>query len=88
MSDVLSKLRVQLELQEWPNVYMYKFIVPNHPEKVEGVKQIFNDTALITLKSSKNGGFISITIEEVAIHVDMIIEKYQKASLINGIIAL
>jgi hypothetical protein len=52
------------------------------------VKQIFDDTALITLKSSKNGGFISITIEEVAIHVDMIIEKYQKASLINGIIAL
>lgn len=88
MSDVLSKLKVQLELQEWPNVYMYKFIVPNHPEKVEGVKQIFDDTAIITIKSSKNGSFISVTIEEVAIHVEMIIERYQKASLINGIIAL
>ena len=88
MSDVLAKLRVQLELLEWPSVYMYKFIVPNHPEKVEAVKILFDDTAIIKITASKNGNFISVSIEEVALHVDVIIEKYEKASLINGIIAL
>ncbi len=88
MSDVLGKLRVQLELQEWPGVYMYKFIVPNHSENIEAIKLLFDDTAIIKTTISKNGNFVSVSIEEVALHVDIIIEKYQQASLIKGIISL
>ena len=29
MDPVLEKLKIQLELQEWPDIYMFKFIVPN-----------------------------------------------------------
>ena len=54
MSDVLAKLRVQLETMEWPSVYMYKFIVPNHPEKVDAVKAMFDDSAVIKITNSKN----------------------------------
>ena len=88
MSDVLAKLRVQLETMEWPSVYMYKFIVPNHPEKVEAIKAMFDDSAVIKTNTSKNANFISVSIEVVELDVDSIIEKYTSASQIQGIISL
>jgi hypothetical protein len=88
MSDVLAKLRVQLETMEWPSVYMYKFIVPNHPEKVDAIKAMFDDSAVIKTNTSKNANFISVSIEVVELDVDSIIEKYTTASQIQGIISL
>jgi hypothetical protein len=88
MSDVLAKLRVQLETMEWPSVYMYKFIVPNHPEKVDAIKAMFDDSAVIKTNTSKNANFISVSIEVVELDVDSIIEKYTIASQIQGIISL
>ena len=80
MSDVLAKLRVQLETMEWPSVYMYKFIVPNHPEKVDAIKAMFDDSAVIKTNTSKNANFISVSIEVVELDVDSIIKKYTTAS--------
>jgi len=88
MSDVLAKLRVQLETMEWPSVYMYKFIVPNHPEKVDAIKAMFDDSAVIKTNTSKNANFTSVSIEVVELDVDSIIEKYTSASQIQGIISL
>ena len=88
MSDVLAKLRVQLETMEWPSVYMYKFIVPNHPEKVDAIKAMFDDSAVIKTNTSKNANFISVSIEVVELDVDSIVEKYTSASQIQGIISL
>ena len=88
MSDVLAKLRVQLETMEWPSVYMYKFIVPNHPEKIDAIKAMFDDSAVIKTNTSKNANFISLSIEVVELDVDSIIEKYTIASQIQGIISL
>jgi hypothetical protein len=88
MSDVLAKLRVQLETMEWPSVYMYKFIVPNHPEKVDAIKAMFDNSAVIKTNTSKNANFISVSIEVVELDVESIIEKYTSASQIQGIISL
>jgi len=88
MEETLNRLRVQLELMDWPNVYFYKFIVPNENQLVESVKSLFDDTAEITLNPSKNGRFMSVSIKEVAIDVDSILEKYKLAASIKGIISL
>jgi len=88
MSDVLEKLRVQLETMEWPSVYMYKFIVQNNPEKVDAVKAMFDDSSVIKTTNSKNGNFTSVSIELVELQVEAIIEKYTIASQIQGIISL
>jgi hypothetical protein len=32
--DIFDKLRAQLDLMEWPNLYLYKFIIPNENEKL------------------------------------------------------
>ena len=88
MEETLSRLRVQLELMDWPNVYFYKFIVPNQTELVEKVRSLFDDTSEITFNPSKNGKFMSVSIKEVAIDVDSILEKYRQAATIKGIISL
>jgi len=88
MEETLQRLRAQLEQEEWPNVYFYKFIVENHPDHVASVKAIFEEEAIITINESKNGKYVSISIKEVALHVEYILDKYRQASTIKGIISL
>ena len=67
---------------------MFKFIVPNEPEKVAKVSALFNDTALVSMHPSRKGNYISISAKELMLDVNSIIQKYQEASKINGLIAL
>jgi hypothetical protein len=88
MHDVLEKLKIQLEQQEWPDVYMFKFIVPNESEKVAQVTALFNNSTDIVMHPSKTGKYISVTAKELMIDVGSILEKYEEAALIGGLIAL
>jgi putative lipoic acid-binding regulatory protein len=88
MHHVLEKLKVQLEQQEWPDVYMFKFIVPNQSEKVAQVNALFNNSTDIVMHPSKTGKYISVTAKELMLDVDSILAKYEEAALIEGLIAL
>jgi hypothetical protein len=88
MDDVLERLKSQLELQEWPDVYFFKFIVPNAPEKIAQVSALFHDEAEITMHQSKTGKYISFSVKEMMLDVDSILDKYREAAKIEGIIAL
>jgi len=88
MSSPYDKLRVQLELLEWPNVYMFKFIVPNTPELIAKTTALFDPGADIQFHESKTGKFVSVSVKELMLNVDSIIEKYEKATTIKGLMAL
>jgi len=88
MNDPYAKLKEQLELQEWPNVYLFKFIMPNEPEKIAKITALFNDSVDLHLQPSKTGKYISIGAKELMLDVDSIIEKYKQAALVEGIIQL
>jgi hypothetical protein len=88
MHHVLEKLKIQLEQQEWPDVYMFKFIVPNESEKVAMVTALFNNSTDIVMHPSKTGKYISVTAKELMLDVDSILVKYEEAALIEGLIAL
>jgi hypothetical protein len=88
MEDVFAKLKEQLELQEWPNVYLFKFIVPNDDEKLAKVTALFNDSSDIVLHQSKNGNYTSVSVKELMLDVNSIISKYEQAALIKGVISL
>lgn len=83
-----DKLKEQLEQQEWPNVFLFKFIVTNTPEKIALTTALFDETADITFHPSKNGKFVSISAKEMMLNVDSIMAVYDKASKIEGIISL
>ncbi|AEA42282.1 DUF493 family protein [Fluviicola taffensis] len=83
-----DKLREQLELQEWPNVYLFKFIVPNTPHLLAQTTALFDETAHIQFHESSNAKFVSVSVKEMMLDVDSIIEVYNKAQKIEGIISL
>jgi putative lipoic acid-binding regulatory protein len=88
MEGVFDKLRAQLEQEEWPNVYMFKFIVPSNPEHLAKVIGLFGETAEISTQPSRNGNFVSVSIKEMMLNADSIIVIYEEASKIKGLIAL
>jgi uncharacterized protein len=69
----------------WPSLYIFKFIVPTG--KQNEVKNLFPKHTS-TEKLSKNGKYTSVTIEMMMPSSAMVIEVYQAASKIEGIIAL
>jgi hypothetical protein len=88
MSDPFLKLREQLALQEWPDVYLFKFIVPNEPEMLARATSLFGELSEMTFHESKTGKYISVSAKEVMTDVDSIIEVYIRAAEIKGLIAL
>lgn len=88
MEETLEKLKIQLELLEWPNVYLFKFIIPNQPEQIAQVTALFDETSVITFHPSSNQKYTSVSVKELMLDVDSIIEKYRKAAVIKGIISL
>jgi uncharacterized protein len=86
--DTFEKLREQLALQEWPSVYLFKFIVENTKEKLAQTTALFDSTADITFHTSSNKKYVSVSAKELMMDVDSILAKYEKAALIEGIISL
>ena len=84
------KLKKSLEdTTTFPTTYLYKFIVPNQPEKIKQAEDIFNHLgAVINTKTSSKGTYISVSIHVKMESPDQVIEKYKEAAQIEGIISL
>jgi hypothetical protein len=67
---------------------MFKFIIPADNKKQALVESKFTDQSVINTRSSANGKYISITIQEVMLNADSIIEKYREMEGIEGLISL
>ncbi|MBL0138479.1 MAG: DUF493 family protein [Bacteroidetes bacterium] len=75
------------KIGNWPQVYMFKFIVPADNKRIALVESKFSNESVITKKESANGKYISITIKEVMLSADSIIEKYKEMEGIEGLMA-
>ena len=87
--EQFEKLRELLNKENnWPMVYMFKFIVPADNQKIALVEAKFSDEAIILHKESSNGKYFSITVKEVMLNADSIISKYKEMEGIDGLMAL
>jgi len=85
-ADWASSLREKLDqYYTWPALYTFKFIVPK--DKVTEVKQLF-PLHESREKNSKNGNFVSVTLQMMMPGSEAVIEVYRQASGIAGVIAL
>jgi hypothetical protein len=73
------------EHHSWPTVYIFKFIVPKGKETE--LKALF-PMHTSTDKASTQGNYISVTFQMMMPSSDAVIEIYQRASSIEGLIAL
>jgi len=81
-----SSFKEKLEkTHQWPSLYMFKFIVPNGKERE--VKVLFPKN-ILKEKSSRTGKYVSITAQVMMASADQVIDIYERANKIEGLIAL
>lgn len=88
MSKTFDALKAQLQQEEWPSVYLFKFICPNTPEDLARITSLFGDEAKISFRESKKGTYVSVSVKELMLDVDSIINRYENAAKIKGVISL
>lgn len=88
MEGQFDKLKIQLELQEWPRLYLFKFISPSDNQKIALITTMFDETSDITLRPSSKGSYTSISVKEIMMSSDKVIAVYEKAAEIDGVIIL
>jgi hypothetical protein len=88
MQDKFDNLREQLAQDEWPGVYLFKFIVLNTSEGTARVAALFNESADLQFQPSKTGKYVSVSGKELMMDVESIIDRYKKAGEVPGVISL
>lgn len=88
--EFYERLRTELNNSNtWPAEYLFKFIVPTNPKKIETVENAFNNMgAVIVTKHSKTGKYTSVSIDVQMTNAQKIIDKYLELSTVEGIISL
>jgi hypothetical protein len=88
MAEQFDNLRRNLELQEWPSVYLFKFISPSDSMVIARITVLFDQGADLKYKESKKGKYVSISVKEMMVDADSVIMKYKQISKIPGVMAL
>jgi len=84
-----KSLKNQLnQVGEWPRVYFFKFIIPANNKKLAKVEALFGSEAQVNIKQSNKGNYLSISAKELMLNAERVIDRYEKASKIDGLIAL
>lgn len=83
-----DKLRELLEENNYPSIYLYKFIVKQDPDKVVDIKRCFSETAEFKTQPSKNGNYVAVSVKEMMLSADDIIERYKLVGKIENVITL
>jgi len=72
----------------WPSVYLFKFIAPADNRIYAMIHDLFPLPAEMTTRNSAGGKYMSITVKELMLNANEVIDRYQKVSAIEGVRAL
>lgn len=88
--DFYNRFQQQLkESQNWPGLYMFKFIVKSNSNQITKLKQLFdNPSKGVSLVNSSKNKFQSLTITLEMKSPNEVIEIYKKASAFKDVIIL
>ncbi|MEZ4740161.1 MAG: DUF493 family protein [Flavobacteriales bacterium] len=88
-TEAKDKLRQSLDkVHAWPAVYMYKFILEPDQDRLDALLALFPKESEVLRKYSAGGKYVSLTVKEVMMNADDVVERYDKASEIPGVITL
>lgn len=88
--DFYTNLKPQLEEHHnFPEHYLYKFIIENNEEKLSEIYKVFDNLEYsITTKESSNKKYISCSISCFVLDADQVIRIYKEVAKIDGVIML
>lgn len=89
-ADFYNNFRQKLmDIEQFPSIYTFKFIIPANVDKREQVEKIFeHPSTKISSKDSKTGKYNSLTVETFVQSADEVIDYYKKVSTIEKVIML
>ena len=89
MKKDFDDLREQLGELAFPTLYLFKFIIKSDVQKITQIESLFHsERAQINHKQPSNRAFVSISLKEVMLSADEIIEFHVQASKVEGVIVL
>lgn len=88
MDERFNNLKVLLDQQNYPSVYLFKFIIKKDEEKLVAIKRCFDESAEIELIPSKNGNFVSLRIKEMMLNSETILMRYKEVGKIKNVMTL
>lgn len=85
-----ASLKEKLEqTHDFPEDYLYKFIVTNDQSKVTDIYRVFDGIKFtMTNRDSKNGKYTSLSINAFVLDADQVIKIYKEVGLIEGVMML
>ncbi len=84
-----DRLKERLDqVHVWPSVHMFKVIFEPDTARLEQVLALFPPESEVLRRYSAGGKYLSITAREVMMSADEVVERYDKASAIEGVIML
>jgi putative lipoic acid-binding regulatory protein len=87
--EARRKLRERLDqVHEWPSVYMYKFICEPDAARIDRIVALFPPEVEVLRRYSTGGKYVSLTVREVMMSSEDVVERYAKAAEIEGVIVL
>ncbi|HPF68128.1 MAG: DUF493 domain-containing protein [Flavobacteriales bacterium] len=87
--EARDRLKAKLEdVHDWPSVYMFKFIFEPTEERLARVMALFPEESEVLRRYSKGGKYLSVTAKEVMMNADDVVDRYVRASEIDGVIVL
>lgn len=88
MRDRFERLRELLDKENYPSVYLFKFIVKRDAGKVTEIKRCFDETAEFETHLSSNGNYIAVSIKQMMLNSEDIIRRYKLVSRIKNVLTL
>lgn len=88
--EFYDSFRINLDRNHnFPEDYMYKFIILNNKGKLTEIFRVFDDIKYsFTTRESSNGKYLSCTIVAFVMDSNQVIELYKKVAKIEGVIML
>lgn len=88
--EFYASLKEKLEAtHQFPEDYLYKFIITNDESKHTEIFRVFDDIKFtLQTRDSKNGKYSSISINAFVLDADQVIKIYKEVGKIPGVIML
>ena len=88
--EFYKSLKEKLEDQHnFPEDYLFKFIIPADSEKIIEIVQVFDGLKhTMSNRDSKNGNYTSLSFNAFVLDSDQVIDIYKKVGTIEGVMML
>lgn len=88
MPDRMNRLKELLDKENYPSIYLFKFIIKKDEVKMTEIKLCFDETAEFEMNYSKNGNYISLSIKQMMLNSEDILLRYERVAKIKNVIVL